>query len=183
MVLEVKTSSNTSESEVPGFSGRFNSFLDYLGFKEKNRHSEGADILGITRTTFRNWCTNNIAPRKHSDLRSAVKKLCEHKGKVIDDNYLSAWLLSGIPEINPFKDDDEAITAKGIAIVYLSQLLKDSETPFENLNASCKEILIKSVQESIKKSNLDVADHGDVVDFLREDSDISTLVHTLISHL
>jgi len=183
MVLDVKAKTNSSESEVPGFSKRFNRLLDHLGFQEKNRHSEGADILGITRITFRNWCTNNIAPRKHVDLKSAVRKLCEHKNKVIDENYLAAWLLSGIPEINPFKEDDETIAAKGIAILYLSQLLANGETRFDDLNAGCKSVLITSVQEKIKISGLNIFNHSEIIDFLNQDEDLASLVSTLISHL
>lgn len=180
----VENKKKRQADRVVGFSERFNIFLDQLEMPKKSRYTEGSQITGSSISTFRNWCTKDMAPRKYEDLNKVVKALCSKKNIRMNHQYVSAWLFTGLPSINPFDSNNkEEILKTTIALDFLTSELLTLNQNFQTLNESCKTALLTAVSEDIKKAPCPLNDYQCFIKYLQQRQGLKELVSTLVHHL
>src|SRR5690606_15804608 len=80
---------------VPGFSDRFTQLLDLAQVSKMNRYSWGHKRYNVAVNTFKNWCVNDMPPRRYRDLVEVVTDLLGQMPGRHSANAVVAWLYAG----------------------------------------------------------------------------------------
>lgn len=96
-------------SHVPGFSKRFRKLLSYTSMSEVRRHgfySRGAELVGVSRNTFKAYCENDFSPNYEHLLSMIEILLVDGVPGDQDVRHVAAWLMFGDEILeSPFSSD------------------------------------------------------------------------------
>lgn len=147
----VDYSNVTDRAIVPGFSERFNYFLDQAGIEKANRFASGSRLFDVTLNTFRHWCINNKPPRHFIDLKEIVDCLKPDISTLYSQDSIAivAWLLCGDHVPNPFKNVSNGFFTDLILLINRIATLKG--LPMDSFSKEDRDSIIQSASHYLKK--------------------------------